>query len=572
MSLRVRRGPCATAGGGGSVPAVTQRAPDDRASAGPVAVPVAVPEREVGGGLERLVAAARQHGLGDLPRRTARRVPGRTALVDGDLRLSFADLDACVERAAAGMAARGLITGDRLALLSHNCWQYVVLSFATARLGVVLVPVNFMLGPTEVTYILEHSGAVALVVEDALGDVAAAAVGPQVRVRARIPVTGSVAGAQDWEDVAAWFACQDPAPETPVGDDDPVRLMYTSGTESRPKGVLLSSRSLLWQYVSCVVEGGMTGDDVEVHALPLYHCAQLDCFLGPDVYVGATSVVLRGPDPVTLLRTVERERVTKLFCPPTVWIALLRCPEFDSADLSSLRKGYYGASPMPVEVLRELQQRLPDVRLWNFYGQTEMSPLATLLPPDEQLSHAGSAGRAVLNVETRVVDDDDRPVAAGTVGEIVHRSPHLTLGYHNDPDKTAEAFRGGWFHSGDLGVLDADGRLSVVDRKKDMIKSGGENVSSREVEECVYALDGVAEVAVFGVSHPTWVEAVAAAVVLRPGSSLTPQDVMVHCREHLAGYKRPKHVVVVDALPKNASGKILKRELRETHGDLASPS
>jgi fatty-acyl-CoA synthase len=224
---------------------------------------------------------------------------------------------------------------------------------------------------------------------------------------------------------------------------------------------------------------------------------------------------------------------------------------------------------MPVEVLQELRERLPDVRLWNFYGQTEMAPLATILGPDEQLSHAGSAGRAALNVETRVVDDDDNPLPAGTVGEIVHRSPHATLGYYKDEEKTAEAFRNGWFHSGDLGFLDDEGRLSIVDRKKDMIKTGGENVASREVEETIYQLDGVAEVAVFGVSHPRWIEAVVAVVVPKPGASLSEDAVLQHTRKHLAGYKTPKHVVVTDALPKNPSGKILKRQLREEHAGIA---
>jgi fatty-acyl-CoA synthase len=199
-----------------------------------------------------------------------------------------------------------------------------------------------------------------------------------------------------------------------------------------------------------------------------------------------------------------------------------------------------------------------------------MAPLATILGPEEQLSHAGSAGRAALNVETMIVDEDDRPVAPGVVGEIVHRSPHATLGYHDQPDKTAEAFRGGWFHSGDLGYLSDDGHLYVVDRKKDMIKTGGENVASREVEEAIFRLDGVAEVAVFGVSHPRWVEAVAAVVVPKPGATLTGEEVLAHAREVLAGYKAPKYVVVTDALPKNPSGKILKRQLREEHAGLAA--
>jgi fatty-acyl-CoA synthase len=221
-------------------------------------------------------------------------------------------------------------------------------------------------------------------------------------------------------------------------------------------------------------------------------------------------------------------------------------------------------------VLRELQRRLPDVQLWNFYGQTEMAPLATILRPHEQLERAGSAGRASLNVETVLVDDDGNPVAAGEIGEIVHRSPHAALGYYEDDEKTAAAFAGGWFHSGDLGVMTADGYLSVVDRKKDMIKTGGENVASREIEEAVYELEGVAEVAVFGISHPHWIEAVTAVVVPKAGVTLTADDVHAHTRGRLAGYKRPKYVLIADALPKNPSGKILKRELRERHAGLAA--
>ena len=524
-----------------------------------------------------LVAQARSHSLGDIPRRTAQRCPDKVGLIDGDVRLTYRELDATIDRVAAAMSDRGLVQGDRLALLSHNCWQYVVLVFATARLGVVLVPINFMLGAQEVAFILQHSGAVALVAEDSLGEVAEQAAqlsGTDLRVRGQISSASSASsagsGLTGWEDVQDWADSGGVPPAVLVGDDDPLRLMYTSGTESRPKGVLLSSRALMWQYVSCVIEGGNEASDVELHSLPLYHCAQLDVFLGPNVYLGGTNILLPGPDPAAVLRMVEREKVTKLFCPPTVWIALLRHPDFDGTDLSSLQKGYYGASPMPVEVLREMRERLPHVRLWNLYGQTELSPLATLLPPEEQLSHAGSAGRAVLNVETRVVDDDDVTVPTGEVGEIVHRSPQATLGYYRDPVTTAIAFRNGWFHSGDLGTMDADGRVTVVDRKKDMIKSGGENVASREVEECVYALEGVAEVAVFAVDHPRWVEAVAAVVVLKPSADVTAADVEAHCRAHLAGYKRPKYVVLAASLPKNPSGKILKRQLRAEHAGLAA--
>ena len=518
------------------------------------------------------IAGARQHALGDLPRRTARRFPDKVALIDGETRLTFAELEAVVDGTAAAIAGAGLTQGDRLALLCHNCWQFAVLNFAAARVGVVLVPINFMLGAEEIAFILDHSSAKALVAEDALVPVADRAVAASAgTVTTKVVVRlGGEPARPGWLDAQTWLDHAGPAPHVHVGDDDPVRMMFTSGTESRPKGALLSSRSLMWQYVSCIVEGDMSADDVELHTLPLYHCAQLDCFLGVDVYLGATSVILRGPEPSAVLKAIGEHGVTKYFAPPTVWIGLLRSPDFDSADVSTLRKGYYGASPMPVAVLEELRTRLPDVDLWNFYGQTEMAPLATILGPSEQLSHAGSAGRPALNVETLIVDDADRPVAPGAVGEIVHRSPHATLGYHDQPDKTAEAFRNGWFHSGDLGYLTDDGHLYVVDRKKDMIKTGGENVASREVEEAIFRLDGVAEVAVFGISHPTWVEAVAAVVVPKPGASLTPEAVMAHARAVLAGYKAPKYVVIADALPKNPSGKILKRQLRAEHGDLAS--
>ncbi len=348
-----------------------------------------------------------------------------------------------------------------------------------------------------------------------------------------------------------------------VGDDQMVRLMYTSGTESHPKGVMHSSRSLIGNYVSTIVAGSMSTDDVEIHSLPLYHCAQLDNFLITDVYLGATSIILPRPDPDLVLRAIERYGATNYFAPPTVWISLLRSPLFDEVNLSSLRKGYYGASAMPVEILHELRERLPNLSLWNFYGQTEIAPLASVLGPAEQADHAGAAGRPALNVETEILDESDQPVSPGTVGEIAHRSPDLMLGYLDDPGRTADAFKGGWFHSGDLGYYDEFGMLHVVDRKKDMINSGGENVASREVEEVLYQHDMVQEAAVFGLPHPVWVEAVVAAVVLRDGGDADAEALIAHCREHLAGYKTPKRVFFVDSLPKNPSGKLLKRELRD---------
>ena len=522
---------------------------------------------------ENPVTVARSHSLADLLRRSAARFPGKTALIDGNTSLTFAELDAAVSATAAALLDRGLTKGDRLAILSRNSWQFAVLTFACARAGVVFVPINFMLKANEVDFILEHSEATAVVADDGallttLTEALALA-GIEPILRGWIGPEGSPVP-EGWESVSAWAGGVPREIDVVVGDDDPIRIMYTSGTESRPKGAISSSRSLITEYVSSIVDGGMTSDDVDLHTLPLYHCAQLDCFLGPDVYLGATSIVLPAPDPATVLRLIETHKVTKYFAPPTVWISLLRHPDFDRHDLSSLRKGYYGASPMPVEVLREIQSRLPNLRLWNFYGQTEMAPVATILPPEEQVEYAGSAGRAVLNVETRVVDDNDQPVPPGVIGEVVHRSPHATLGYYKDPEKTAAAFANGWFHSGDLGVMSAEGRLTIVDRKKDMIKTGGENVASREVEEAAYLHPDVAEVAVFGLPDPKWVEAVTAVVVLKPGATATGEEIRSFLAGHLAGYKVPKAVFVAASLPKNPSGKILKRELRQDYAALAN--
>jgi len=515
-------------------------------------------------------AAVRRQTLADIVRRSAARYPGRTAVACGATSWTYAEFERVCTRVAAGLAARGIGHGDRVAVLARNSHAFAALRFALAQLGAVLVPINFMLRPEEAGYILRHAGATMLATDSGLAESARAAARLDTQVREFIWLpsedpTDPVPGMTSFDELAA---CEQPLDTAGPQSGDLAQIVYTSGTESAPKGAMLTHDAILWQYVSCVVDAEIASNDLALHALPLYHCAQLDVFLGPSLYVGATNVITAKPTPDNLLPLLERHRVTSFFAPPTVWIALLRSPLFDKTDLRSLAKGYYGASIMPVEVLRELASRLAQVRLWNLYGQTEIAPLATMLGPDEQLTRPGSCGRAVLNVETRVVDDAMRDVAPGEVGEIVHRSPHLMLGYFHDDERTRAAFEGGWFHSGDLATMDADGYITVVDRKKDMIKTGGENVASREVEEAIYRLPAVSEVAVIGLPHPRWVEAVTAIVVVKHGQSLDEHGVIEHCGAHLAAFKAPKRVVFVDALPKNPSGKLLKRELRRAHADL----
>ena len=515
--------------------------------------------------LTRTIEKARAHSLGDLLRRSAQRQPNKSAVICASVKWTFSELDAICNRLAHGLLGLGLRKGDRVAVLSRNSHAFAALRFAVARIGLVLVPINFMLNPDEINFFLKNSGAKLL------------AAGPDFVEPARAAIARGCA-----VDTLIWLPGEDPAPpasglttfdgllhadgsflEASVDSRDLAQIIYTSGTESLPKGAMLTHEAVMWQYVSCIIDGGMSVDDNVLHALPLYHCAQLDVFLGPQIYLGASGVITGTPTADNILALIEAHKITAFFAPPTIWIAMLRSPNFDKTDLSTLQKGYYGASIMPVEVLLELQRRLPKVIFWNFYGQTEIAPLATVLQPEDQLRKAGSAGKPTINVETRVVNTSMEDVKVGEVGEIVHRSPHLLSGYYNDPVKTAAAFSGGWFHSGDLATVDAEGYITVVDRVKDMIKTGGENVASREVEEVVYRIPAVSEVAVVGLPDPRWIEAVTAIIVVKTGETLDEQTVIQHCAGSMAHFKVPKRIIFVDSLPKNPSGKLLKRELRQ---------
>lgn len=411
------------------------------------------------------------------------------------------------------------------------------------------MPVNQNLTGDDLAYILRQSGSSLVLTDPALAD--------------RIPEGLAVRALRDDEgSLLAGLGTPRPfAPAREPAADDLVQLLYTSGTTALPKGAMMTNGALVHEYVSAVTALDLRAGDRPVHALPLYHSAQMHVFLLPYLAVGAENTVLDAPDAARIFDLVESGRADSLFAPPTVWIGLANHPEFATRDLGGLRKAYYGASIMPVPVLERLRDRLPGLAFYNCFGQSEIGPLATVLGPDEHEGRMDSCGRPVLFVEAKVVDENGKDVPDGTAGEVVYRSPQLCDGYWDKPEESAEAFRDGWFHSGDLAVRDAEGYFTVVDRVKDVINSGGVLVASRQVEDALYTHPAVAETAVVGLPDERWIEAVTAVVVLKGEAG--EEELIAHARERLAHFKAPKRVVFVDALPRNASGKILKRELRD---------
>jgi fatty-acyl-CoA synthase len=491
----------------------------------------------------------RRNTVGDAIRRAARLYRDRSALVFGERDWSFNALDRAADRIAGHFAGLGLKAGDRVAAYGRNSDAYFVAWLACVRGGFVHVPVNYALTGDELSYIVRQSGS-RLVLTGAGLEVNLSGIDvPSLALNSLLPVA------------------LDPdapnGPEPDLEDESLAQIVYTSGTTAAPKGAMMTHKAMVSQYYSVIHNMDYAESDRALAALPLYHTAQTHAFTMPQLLVGARTILIEAPAPDVVLRLIEQERITSFFAPPTVWISLLRHPDFATRDLSSLEKVYYGASIMPVPVLHELRERLPRARPYNCYGQTEIAPLATVLRPEEHDARPASCGRPCLNVETRVVDLDMNDVSPGTHGEIVHRSPHLLTGYWDKPAETAEAFAGGWFHSGDVGYFDTEGYLYIVDRIRDVINTGGVLVASREVEEILFTHPAVSEVAVVGLPDDKWIEAVTAFVVLRAGHTADEATLQNLARQHLAPYKLPKKVVFVESLPRNTAGKLLKRELRK---------
>ncbi|MEV5843583.1 AMP-binding protein [Streptomyces sp. NPDC051985] len=506
--------------------------------------------------------------------RHARQRPDRPALSFGGRTLTYGELDRRVNRLARTLNSFGVGAGDRVAVLMRNRLEVVESYFAAMRLGAIAVPVNFRMVAPEVRHILADSGAKVLVVDGESADVARQCLAGDGDSPAVDPATVLLVAGETSAVGPATVAYEevldpDDSPvDVPVGDQDPAFIMYTSGTTGRPKGAVLTHLNLAMNSFNCLLVQGVADDsEVWYSGLPLFHIGGLNGIL---IYftVGGHSIITPSGDfdAAQAVAAMERRRVTSCYFVPTQWREICALPDIADRDLA-LRRISWGASVAPPSVLEAMARTFPGVPNLNMFGQTEMSSVTCVLRGDDAIRKAGSIGTPVPNLEVRLTGSDGWVTGPGEVGEIVYRGPTVMRDYWNNPEATREAFRGGWFHSGDLCTVDEDGFYRVVDRTKDMIISGGENIYCAEVEAVIDAHPKVSEVAVVGARHPKWVETPVAFVVpADPADPPSEQEIIAHCRERLASYKKPTQVITTPSLPHTATGKIQKFVLRRRLG------
>lgn len=482
----------------------------------------------------------------------ALRQPDRPALVYADQRVSYAALDQRIARAAAFLASKGIGPGDIVAVFMKNSAAFIEIAFATSYLGAVFLPVNFRLSGEECGYIVAHAGARLLLADE---EFAATVAGID-----NVVLVDTAAQLDSGRLASPGLPVPAPHVRKP---EDLFRLMYTSGTTDRPKGVMHSYENFYWKCMDHVIALGMTAADRLLAVGPLYHVGAFDLPGIAILWVGGTLIVQRQFDEAETLALIEAESVTCAWFAPMMVGRMLALEGAETYDLSSFKWCIAGGEKTPENRIRDFTRLFKAARFIDGFGLTETCSGDTLMEAGKEIEKIGSTGRALAHVEITIRDDEGLVLPAATEGEICLRGPKVTKGYWRDPKKTEQSFYGDWFRSGDVGYLDVDGFLFITDRKKDMIISGGENIASSEIERVIYQMPEVAECAVIGMPDPKWGERPAAIVVAKPGQALSAEDVQSRCRAALASFKVPSRVFFRDTLPRNPSGKVLKRVLRD---------
>ncbi len=503
--------------------------------------------------------------LGDILRRNAesRAFREKTALIFRERRTTYAALNEQANRLANALIGSGVRKGDRVAVLGRNSDLYVAIYFALAKAGAIVVPVNFWHRTEEVRYTLSQSEASLFIVERRFEEVGV----PAADRKAIRQVLRYDDGGGESE-LTRLMAGADPSePGVEVEEDDPHIILYTSGTTGFPKGATLTHKNHSVHAMSLALSTGGVAEDVGAVIYPLFHTGGPDCLVLPHFLAGATLVVLDGGDPKVILEATEQHRITNIFCVPTVWRRILRALEETPRDVSSVRRCLGSSDTFPPDLLDRILSRF-NAEVYVTYGLTEAGCILTVCRlTREDRTKIGTVGRPVPGAEVRVVDPAGGDAPVGEVGEVVARGPAIMAGYWNMPEKTAEAMRGGWLHSGDLARWDSDGYLSIAGRAKDVIISGGENIYPAEGERGLKELKGVRDAAVVGVPDREWGESVLAVIAPEEGAGLSPEEVIAFVRARLAGFKKPRYVEFVEALPvTTATGKVQKAVLREQFG------
>ena len=498
--------------------------------------------------------------------RLQRQAPDACAVRDANGALSWHELADRVSAFAGALLRDGLEPGDRVAMLARNDLEYMVYVLGTLWAGGVINPVNWRWTAGEIAHSLDDCETKTLIVSEEYADLSADILSAAPCVR-RVVVMGDQphAGAIAYHD---WLDHADRPSDCLRRGDDLAAIMYTGGTTGRPKGVMLSHNNLAFSALGMIIAIDEPATLHHLHVAPLFHIGALtNMFMG--MAAGATSYFLPAFDPLAVLQAIEKWRITELFLVPTMISLVIHNPDFPSYDVSSLQRLRYGAAPIDECLLDEAMAAFPHARFVQGYGMTELSPVAAILPPADHLpekrtaARLRSAGKAIAICEVRVADAEGREQPRGTVGEIVARGPNVMLGYWGREEETHAAIKDGWMQTGDLGTMDAEGYITIVDRSKDMIVTGGENVYSTEVENTISTHPKVGTVAVIAVPDRLWGERVHAVIVPRGSTSLSHDEIVTHCRGVLSGYKIPRSMELVTALPLSAAGKVLKNELRD---------
>jgi len=504
--------------------------------------------------------------IGDLPRRNRKLYPNRVAVIEGQVQLTFTEFDQRINRLANALLSFGLKRGDRVAVLYGNGFRYLELYFATAKVGLTIVPLNYRLVLPELTGIIEESQPSLLFFgKDYLETVRVLQQQfPQLQV---VCIDEEIPGTKNYESLIAGFADEDPM--IPIHEDDLAVLGYTGGTTGRPKGVMTTHRNVITNCFQTALAMGFTSDDRFLSVAPLFHAGGATGFLRLSL-VGGSNVILNSSDPDVILQHIQDFNVTHTMLVPSLLHRILEKADLSRYDLSSLKCIMYGTAPMPLETLKKAMDTFK-CGFAQIYGSTEtFTTMAVLTSKDHALfkesqsKRLSSAGQPVCGLEVKIVDNNGQELPRGEIGEIVVRGHNVMKGYWKQPEVTSEVLRDGWYFTGDVGWLDDEFYLYVVDRKKDMIISGGENIYSKEVEDALLKHPAVSECAVIGVPDEEWGESVKAYVILKPGMFVPEQELIEHCKQHLASYKKPRFIEYVEDLPRSASGKVLKNKLRES--------